>query len=282
MDLEKNIKDYLEEKLVQINTVSIAEELATQFLFAVAQRGKRWKIKRVGKSWTAVFLAVRLWQCMFSLPAQEETQSQRPSWLSLFESISHLSVHSQTALAVQTSHCSIVTHHAGCHGEIVLWSPRYPSLLSLASLFRWNHYLLEGIYVFLLVTASLWCHSVLLLLLLLHDAHSFILLSRSLTVRIRLAWCFVAINFSVSACQRCRSGPKFPPSTQLSPGHIIAFYYQGLSVTTTLKVRTGSFITAAKIMLGVLTLGQGTTIACVSYRCDFLSLLHQKSQINSF
>lgn len=41
--------------------------------------------------------------------------------------------------------------------------------------------------MFLLVTASLCCHRVLLLLLLLHDAHSFILLSRSLTVRIRLA-----------------------------------------------------------------------------------------------
>lgn len=39
--------------------------------------------------------------------------------------------------------------------------------------------------MFLLVTASLCCHSVLLLLL--HDAHSFILLSRSLTVRVRLA-----------------------------------------------------------------------------------------------
>lgn len=83
----------------------------------------------------------------------------------------------------------------------------------------------KGSTCFFLVTASLCCCSfLLLLLLLLHDADCFILLSRSLTVRIKLAWFFVAINFSVSACQWRRSGPKFPPLPQLSPVHIIAFY----------------------------------------------------------
>lgn len=138
----------------------------------------------------------------------------------------------------------------------------------------------KGSTCFFLVTASLCCHSFLLLFL--HDAHCFILPSRSFTVCVKLAWCFVAINFSVSACQRGRSGTKFPPLPQLSPGHIIAFYYQGLSVTRTLTVRTGNFITAGKTTPGVLTLIQAAIILCVSYRCNFLSLLQQKSHINSF
>lgn len=67
----------------------------------------------------------------------------------------------------------------------------------------------------------------------------------------------------------------------LSPGLLIAFYYQGSSVTRTLAVRTGNFIRAGETMQGVLTLVRAATIPCVSYRCDFLSQLEQKSGLSS-
>lgn len=96
-----------------------------------------------------------------------------------------------------------------------------------------------------------------------HDVYCFILLlSRSLTARVcvKLVWCFVAINFSVSACQRPRRGAvqKFSPLPQLSPGLIIAFYYQGwvsqrlpvchqetLNYRQMMRKRSKSFLTAA-------------------------------------
>lgn len=99
-------------------------------------------------------------------------------------------------------------------------------------------------------------------------------------VRIKLAWCFVAINSTVAACQRGgrRGGTNFPPLPHALARLIITSYYQGSSITRTVAVRTGNFITAGETMQGVLTSVRGPMIAFVSYRCDFLSL-QSKSQL---
>lgn len=133
---------------------------------------------------------------------------------SLSFSLPHLSLHSQTALAVQT----LALRH--CHTLHWLpWRNSPPGLQGTRVYCLWLLYLDENMICWkgstCFFTASLCCFPFLLLP---PHAHQCNIAWCALFhpspfqefdyahVCVKLVWCFVAINFSVSACQRPRRG----------------------------------------------------------------------------
>lgn len=207
--------------------------------------------------------------CVLITSTQTALHGSHSPSLSPSHSLSpHLSLHSQTALAVQT----LALRH--CHTPHWLpWRNSPPGLQGTRVYCLWLLYLDENMICWkgstCFFAASLCCLFFLLLPPHEHQCNvAWCVLFHSspfqefdcACVCVKLVWCFVAINFSVSACQRPRRGAvqKFSPLPQLSPGLIIAFYYQGwvsqrlpvchqetLNYRQMMRKRSKSFLTAA-------------------------------------